>query len=213
MRSKVAIIGKGSVGSAIGAGLERAGYAVQSAGREPGAARDAAAWGDIVVFAVPFGETDRALEGIGAGVVDGKTLIDVRNPLTPDMKLALGCTTSAAEELQKKAPGARVVKAFNTVFAKHMASGEVKGTPITFFAAGDDAEAKRRVLALGGDLGFEPVDAGPLENARWLETLAYFNIQLGLTLKMGTDIGFKLVGVEKAAAAARPRAEPKKSKQ
>jgi predicted dinucleotide-binding enzyme len=86
-----------------------------------------------------------------------------------------------------------VVKAFNTVFAPHMASGQVKGTSLTLLVAGDDPHAKDEVLALGRDIGFDSVDAGPLRNARWLEALGYLNIQLGYMLKMGTEIGFKLI--------------------
>jgi predicted dinucleotide-binding enzyme len=125
--------------------------------------------------------------------VQGKVLLDVTNALTPDFQLALGCTTSGAEELQKKAPQAKVVKAFNTVFAQNMSSGKVKGEKLTLFVAGDDKAAKDLVLDAGKAIGFDPVDAGPLTNARWMETLGYFNIQLGYTLNMGTDIGFKLV--------------------
>ncbi|HVY62353.1 MAG TPA: NAD(P)-binding domain-containing protein [Planctomycetota bacterium] len=206
MKAKVAIIGKGNVGSAIMRGLERVGYDVRAVGKEPGRARETAAWGDMLILAVPFAEIDNSLAEIG-NAVNGKTLIDVTNPLTPDYQLAVGCTTSGAEELQKKAPRAKVVKAFNTVFAQNMATGQVKGTKLTFFAAGDDEGAKREVLEIGRALGFEPVDAGPLEHARWLETLGYFNIQLGYTLKMGTDIGFKVVGVESAPSAARVHAD------
>jgi predicted dinucleotide-binding enzyme len=86
-----------------------------------------------------------------------------------------------------------VIKAFNTVFAEHMDSGRVKNETITLFAAGDDAEAKAAVLQLGREIGFDAVDAGPLKNARWLETLGYFHIQLGYTLKMGTQVEFKLI--------------------
>jgi predicted dinucleotide-binding enzyme len=120
-------------------------------------------------------------------------LLDVTNALTPDYQLALGCTTSGAEELQKKAPEAKVVKAFNTVFAQNISTGKVKGEKLTLFVAGDDKTAKDLVLSAGSAIGFDPVDAGLLKNARWMETLGYFNIQLGYTLKMGTDIGFRLV--------------------
>jgi predicted dinucleotide-binding enzyme len=105
----------------------------------------------------------------------------------------VGGTTSGAEELQKKLPGARVVKAFNTVFAQHMDSGRLDGQPLTAFAAGDDADAKAEVLALECEIGFDAVDAGPLRNARLLEPLGYFNIQLGYGMKMGTDTGFRLM--------------------
>lgn len=203
MKPRIGILGKGNVGSALATGLERVGYQVKAVGKDPAAAREVARWGEVVVFAVPFGEVENALKSVG-DAVDGKVLLDVTNALTPDYQLAVGCTSSGAEELQKKAPTAKVVKAFNTVFAQNMATGQVKGTRLTLFAASDDSPAKETVLSMGRELGFEALDAGPLANARWLETLGYFNIQLGYTLKLGTDIGFKLVGLE-SPAGARPQ--------
>jgi predicted dinucleotide-binding enzyme len=192
MRVKIAVIGKGNVGSALGSGLERAGHEVRTVGKDPTGVRDTAAWAEIVILAVPFPAIDETLRELGDSVA-GKVVVDVTNALTPDYQLALGFSTSGAEELQKKAPTAKVVKAFNTVFAEHMANGQVKGEPLTLFVAGDDRRAKEQVLALGKGMGFDAVDAGPLKNARWLETLGYFNIQLGYMLKMGTQIGFKLI--------------------
>ena len=192
MKPKIGIIGSGNVGTALKRGLEGAGYEVKSAGRDPKGVRATAAWGEMLILAIPFGAMDDALREMG-DAVQGKVLIDVTNVLTPDYQLALGCTTSGAEELQKKAPTAKVVKAFNTVFAQSMSTGKVKGEKLSLFVAGDDGTAKNLVLSAGKDIGFDPVDAGPLMNARWLETLGYFNIQLGYTLKMGADIGFKLV--------------------
>ena len=161
-------------------------------GNEPPRVRETAVWGEVLVLAVPYPAVEQALSEMG-DAVNGKTLVDVSNALTADFRLAVGFTTSAAEELQKKAPGAKVVKAFNTVFAQHMDSGTVNGTSLTLFVAGDEAAAKAQVLSLGKDLGFDPVDAGPLTNARSLEALGYFNIQLGYMLKMGPQIGFKLL--------------------
>lgn len=192
MKPKIGIIGNGNVGSALKRGLERAGYSVRNIGKDPKGVRETAAWGEVVILAVPFSAVDDAIRGMGESV-DGKTLLDVTNVVTSDYQLALGCTTSGAEELQKKAPGARVIKAFNTAFAGHMDTGRVKNEPITLFVAGDDAEAKSTVLQLGREIGFDAVDAGPLQNARWLETLGYFHIQLGYMLKMGTDVEFKLI--------------------
>jgi predicted dinucleotide-binding enzyme len=100
--------------------------------------------------------------------------------------------SSGAEELQKTLPRARGVKAFNTVVAQHLDTGRVGRTPLCAFIAADDAAAKQAVVALAQDLGFEPVDAGPLKKARLLEPLAYLNIQLGYVLGLGTGIGFKL---------------------
>ena len=192
MATKVAIIGRGNVGSALQRGLQRVGWEVRIAGKQPGAVREEGAWSEVIFLAVPFGAIDDTLKELG-DAVKGKVLVDVTNALTPDYQLALGCTTSGAEELQKKASGAKVVKAFNTVFAVHMDKGKVKGETLTLFVAGDDAAAKERVLKLGRDIGFDALDAGPLTNARWLETLGYFNIQLGFTQKLGTETGFRYV--------------------
>jgi predicted dinucleotide-binding enzyme len=190
---KIAIIGKGNVGSALEKGLKRSGHEVRSVGKEPAKVMETASWGEAVILAVPFGAIDAAVEEMGDGV-KGKPLVDVTNALAPDFKLAIGIDTSGAEALQRKAPKAKVVKAFNTVFAQHMATGKVKGQQLTLFVAGDDSDAKRATLELGKGLGFDAVDAGPLTNARWLETLGYFIIQLGFgPVKMGSDIGFKLV--------------------
>jgi hypothetical protein len=111
------------------------------------------------------------------------------------MSLALGFTTSGAEELQRKLPDARVVKAFNTVFAQHMSTGRLGNQSLTAFVAGDDRSAKAVVIELARGIGFDAVDAGPLKNARLLEPLAYLNIQLGYMLKLGTQIGFKLLRI------------------
>jgi predicted dinucleotide-binding enzyme len=192
MKPKIAIIGRGNVGGAIARGLTRAGYAVSTVGNEPQKVGPVAADGDVVFLAVPFARLDETLKE-AAGALAGKVVVDVTNVLTPDHQLALGCTTSGAEQLQRKLPSARVVKAFNTVFAQNMSTGKVNGTKLALFAASDDAAAKQQVLNLGGDIGFDPVDAGPLQNARWLETLGYFNIQLGYAVGMGPNIGFALI--------------------
>jgi len=94
---------------------------------------------------------------------------------------------------QGKLVQSRVVKAFNTVFAHHRDTGRLGDQSLTAFAAGDDAEAKKTLLGLARDIGFDAVDAGPLRNARLLEPFAFFNIQLGYALGMGTQIGFKLL--------------------
>lgn len=192
MKPNIGIIGKGNVGHALLRGCERAGYEAKAVGHYLKGVQGTAAWGEVLVLAVPFAALDETLNEMGDNV-NGKTLVDVTNVVTPDYRLALGCTTSGAEELQKKVPSAKVIKAFNTVFSEHMSRGKVLDEPITLFAAGDDGASKAAVLQLGRDIGFDPVDAGPLQNARWLETLGYFHIQLGYALKMGTEVEFKLV--------------------
>ena len=176
---KVGIIGSGNVGSALARGLQRAGRDVRTTGKDPDEVRDVAAWADVVILAVPFGALDDVASRIRASVGRNTVVIDVTNALTSEMKLALGYTNSGAEELQKKLPGTRVVKAFNTQFAQHMDSGRLGDRPLTVFAAGDDADAKRVALELAKAIGFDAVDAGPLQNARLLEPLGVLNIQLG----------------------------------
>lgn len=187
--TRVSIIGTGAVGKALEAGLQgKGGYEVRSASHDEREVRDAAAWGDVIILAVPLAAVDDVLKTIGDGG-RGKVVVDVTNDFgeTPP--------TSRAEELQAKAPAARVVKAFNTVFAKHMASGKVKGEAVSLFVAGDDASAKKQVMDLGRSIGFLPVDAGPLKNSRFLESLGMLNIKLGFgPSKYGEDIGFRLVG-------------------
>jgi 8-hydroxy-5-deazaflavin:NADPH oxidoreductase len=190
--SKIGIIGDGNVGSALARGLKRAGHEVRTVGKDPGAIRDTAGWGEVVILAVPFGALDDVVKTAGE-VVQGKTVVDVTNALDANMKLAVGFTTSGAEQLQKKLPQSRVVKAFHTVFAQHMDTGKLGDQQLTTFVASDDVSAKTTVLGLARDIGFAAIDAGPLQNARLLEPLAYFNIQLGYALGMGTQIGFKLL--------------------
>jgi predicted dinucleotide-binding enzyme len=192
MKPKIGIIGHGNVGSALERGLRRVGYDVQAVGNDAAAVRACGQDAEVIMLAIPYSAVDETVRELGP-TVDGKVVIDVTNALTPKMEFALGFTTSAAEELQKKITQARVVKAFNTVFAKHMDNGHVDGEELSCFVASDDSKAKMIVSKLARDIGFDPIDAGPLSNARWLETLGYLNIQLGLRVKLGTDIGFKLV--------------------
>ena len=192
MSMKIGIIGDGNVGSALARGFLRAGHDVRAIGRDKQAIRETASWSEIVLLAVPFGAIDNVVRDAGDALA-GKTVVDVTNALDATMNLAVGFTTSGAEELQKKLPKARIVKAFNTVFAQHMDTGRLGDKPLTAFVAADDAAAKKTVLELARGIGFDAVDAGPLKNARLLEPLALFNIQLGYVLNMGTQIGFNLL--------------------
>jgi len=189
---KIGIIGDGNAGSALARGLKHAGHEVRAVGNDGAAVRDTAASSELVVVAVPFGAIDDVVK-TAADALAGKTVVDATNPLDPSMNLAVGFTTSGAEELQKKLPKSRVVKAFNTVFAQNMESGKVGDQRLSAFVASDDEQARKQVVELARGIGFDPVDSGPLKNARLLEPLAYFTIQLGYGLGMGTQIGFKLL--------------------
>lgn len=193
-RPVVGMIGRGNVGKALSQGLARAGYEVESAGKEPPRVRAIAERADVLVLAVPYAERANALREIG-DAARGKVLVDVSNalgerrPEPPDFR-----ATSGAEELQRMAPpGARVVKAFNTVFAQSMGTGQVRGEPLAALVAADDAEAKRLVLDMARGIGFDAIDAGPLRNARWLEALGLLNISLGYEVGHGSGIGFRVV--------------------
>jgi predicted dinucleotide-binding enzyme len=192
MSRHIAIIGKGHVGGALARGLARAGHEVRGLGHDKEAEREAVAAADLVFLAVPYVELEAALADLEE-VLRGKSVVDVTNPLTKDRQLAVGFTTSGAEELQKRLPQTKVVKAFNMVFAQTMESGQAKGQQLTVFVAGDDESTKKTVLDLAAQLGFDALDAGPLRNARLLEPLAYLNIQLGHVLGFGTDAGFKFI--------------------
>lgn len=183
---KIAIIGNGNVGSGLATALGRTGHDVAAHGRgdDLGSAVQAA---DVVVLATPYAA---AAELAKEADFAGKVVIDVSNPVTDDFSgLQLGTTTSAAEEIAARMPGARVVKAFNTVFAQHY-GGDLKlgGLPLQTFVASDDEAARETVKALAAEAGFEPVDAGPLANARYLEPLGFMNIQFGYVLGKGAEI-------------------------
>ena len=193
MKQKIGIIGKGNVGKALQAGVQKAGYETKMIGKG-GGVKDTAAWADVVILAVPFGALDAVAAEIGTAA-NGKPVIDASNVLTKEGGLAVGFTTSGAEQLQKKMPGAHVVKAFNTIFAQNMSTGKVKNTALFMPVAGDDAKAREAVIQIARDIGFDSVDAGPLANARLLEPFGFLNIQLGYVVNkgLGAGIGFSLV--------------------
>jgi len=200
----ITIIGAGNMGSALTQQLTRAGHKVRVvardiaraqalASRHPGsvAAQASAGLGDseAVIIATGYADAIPALRSLGS--LDGKVVIDITNPLTADfMGLTVGHDTSAAEEIAKAMPGAEVVKAFNTLFAQVLAAGPIfaGGQTAPAFYASDSERAKQVVKALIESIGFEPVDAGALKNARYLEPLAALNIYLGYGAGRGTSI-------------------------
>jgi 8-hydroxy-5-deazaflavin:NADPH oxidoreductase len=190
---KIAIIGKGNVGTALHTGLTRAGYETKFGHRDPiEPVADAAKWGEIIILAVPHENADNAIEAIKP-FADGKIVIDVMNAIGPKMELGISCTTSTAEETQKKLPKSKVVKAFNTVFARNQSTAKVGKEQLTAFIAGDDMKAKRTVEELTRDIGFDPIDCGPLKTARYLEAMGILIINLAFVYGMGNKIGYKLV--------------------
>lgn len=187
MATKIGIIGGGNVGSALDKGLQKAGYESRVSHHENVA--EVADGADVVILAVPFGALDDVVKKLGSSINE-KVVIDVTNTVTPKMAFAAQ-PTSGAEELQKKIPTSKVVKCFNTVFAQHMDSGKVDGQTLTAFVASDDEGARDTVLKIGKDIGFDAMNAGPLTNAKHLESLGFFNIQLGYVLGNGVNAGYK----------------------
>jgi 8-hydroxy-5-deazaflavin:NADPH oxidoreductase len=207
---QIAIIGAGNVGRALATSLTRAGHdvtitaehaanaveAASQSGATVGTSNQAAAAGaDVVVLAVQSQAIGQIAADMGSSL-DGKVVIDVSNRPTP---AADGASTSIAEELQTRLPAARIVKAFNTVFASRQASPTVAGISPDGFVAGDDASAKQTVLDVVESIGFRPVDAGSLASARTLEGMAWLNIQRNLTGGTWQD-AWILVGPESVAA-------------
>jgi 8-hydroxy-5-deazaflavin:NADPH oxidoreductase len=194
---KVAIIGAGNVGKALGTSITRAGHEVTIAARHPEHAKEVASEigahpvdspveavtdADVVILAVPYVGAAVEVSGQIRDRVAGKTVVDVTNPMKPDYSGLATEGTSAAEEFQKRLPEANVVKAFNTIFATNQANPNPE---IDGYVAGDDEGAKRQVISLVESIGFSPVDVGPLKAARYLEGMAVINI--GLNAQNGWD--------------------------
>lgn len=192
---KIAIIGKGNVGTALYNGLSKAGHQIKFGHRDPKEnVEDAAKWGEIIILAVPHENAGNAIEKIKP-YATGKIVIDVMNAIGPGMNMGISCTTSTAEQTQKKLPQSYVVKAFNTVFAPNQSTARVGNEQLTAFIAGDKSEAKQTVAQLTKDIGFDPVDCGPLKAARNLEAMANLIINLAYKHGMGNKMGYKLVKV------------------
>jgi 8-hydroxy-5-deazaflavin:NADPH oxidoreductase len=202
----IVIAGAGRVGRALGDGWRKAGHRVTMALREPGsgkatelrqqgfdvaAMKEAAAAGDAIVLALPWSAVATAIPVLGS--LTGKIVIDATNPLTADMALAIGHNDSAGETVARLAPGARVVKAFNTTGANNMADSRYGGGKLMMPIAGDDAKAKATVMSLANELGFEAIDTGPLTMSRHLEPMAMVWIKLALVQNMGRNFGFALL--------------------
>ncbi len=190
---KIAVIGAGNVGRALGSSAVRADHAVILTSRDPDDAaaaaveigaqtsatnRTAAEQSDIVILAVPTDARTAVVSELG-DALSGKIVIDVSNRPTPDATGGTG-PTSMAEELQAQLPLASVVKAFNTTLAARQVEPLVGDIAIDGFVAGDDETAKKTVLDLVASLGFRPIDAGPLLFARTLEGMGWLNISLNM---------------------------------
>lgn len=207
---KVTIIGAGSMGKGLTKQIAKAGHQVTVTARDVSKAQalaqeftnvsaapadQALGSANVVIVATGYADAVPALKSLGD--LTGKVIIDITNPLTADyMGLTIGHSTSAAEEIAKAVPGAHVVKAFNTVFAQILAEGpQLQGKPVPVFYATDSEQARETVRVLIESTGFAPVNAGPLKNARYLESVAGLNIYFGYGAGHGTGIAPAWIGI------------------
>jgi predicted dinucleotide-binding enzyme len=202
---RIGIIGAGRLGSALGKRLVDVGHevlfaggasaekAASTIGAPAGSNRQAAAFGDVIVLAVPFAAIGAALSD--AAPLAGKLLWSCVNAAKPDFSgLAVGFDTSAAEEVAKNAPGAHVVAAVPP-FAEALASGALayeRDLAPSVFICGDDPGAKQLVEQLVRDLGAQPVDAGPLTAARLVEPAMMLLVSIAYA-DVPRDVGLRLL--------------------
>jgi predicted dinucleotide-binding enzyme len=188
--STISIIGAGTMATAVAGRIAKAGHTVEVLNRDPAKARAladklsagattgtyaAAPTGDIVILAVPYGSAAAVVADYG-NALEGKVLIDITNPVAPDLSgLVTPHGSSGAQEIAKGLPAtAHVVKAFNTVFGHVLA----KNGRLDAFIAADDAQAKARVSTFIESLGLRPLDVGGLHMAATLEALGLMMIGL-----------------------------------
>ena len=182
----IAVIGTGDVGGALGPEFAAQGHTIIYGSRDPQRGKvkelvektgdlasattpaEAAAKADIVVLAVPGLMVEEITKSLGD--LSGKIIIDPTNPLERRMnRLEHAVDTSNAEIIQAAAPGAYVVKAFNTLNWKTMVDPSSAGGPVSIPLVGDNGRAKKIVAELVAGMGLEPIDVGPLRDARWVE--------------------------------------------
>ena len=206
----IAILGAGNVGGGLARVWAAAGHdvtfglpnpqsdkaqaAVKALGGKARAAtnKDAVASAQVVALCVPWPQAEAAIRTSGS--LSGKILIDCTNPLAPDLSgLSIGTSTSAGEQVAAWASGAKVVKAFNTIGAANFGNAQFGSQKADGYYCGDDASAKAAVRELVAAAGFDPVDVGPLRNARLLEPLAMLWIDLAVNQRQGINHAFKLL--------------------
>jgi hypothetical protein len=188
---KIAIIGNGRIGGGLARAWQQHGHELAIADRDRASTEQAVRTSDIVVLAVPYAALSDVIAAVPPAAWTGKAVVDCTNAVEHG-QLVFGHTTSAAEELAKKLPGAHVMKSFNAQGAENLANPSYGGVAATNFYCGDDADAKRALRTLIEQIGFEPVDAGPLASARLLEPLMLLWIKSAQAVG-ARDIAFKIL--------------------
>jgi hypothetical protein len=208
---KIAIIGAGNVGKALGGTLVKAGHSVSFSTRNAASSiaaaqatggtaadsiREAVRDADVVILAIPYA----AAQAVAAEVsteAGGKTVIDVTNPTGADGTL-ITKGISAAEELARLMPGARIVKAFNAIFASVQGNPRAHGRELDAFFATDNERVRDTTAELIHSIGFRPIYVGPLARARELEAIASLNIQMQMSGSGDWRSAWVLVGAPNA---------------
>jgi predicted dinucleotide-binding enzyme len=204
---QIGIVGTGRVGGTLGRRFAETGHSVIFGSRRPESdearelakipnarvapPREAAQSAEAIVLATPWTANEQVVRSLGD--LAGKVILDATNPVKPSLDgLEVANTSSAGELVQQWAPGARVVKIFNTIGFGIMANPVFPGGPATLLYCGDDPQAKRIAHDLAAGIGFDPIDAGALSKARVLEPFALLWIGLALG-GYGMDIAFRLM--------------------
>ena len=189
---KIGVIGSGEVAKTLAGGFMKHGHEVTIGTREPaklkdwegknpkgkvGSFGDAAKFGELVVLAVKGSASAEALRVAGASNLSGKPVIDVTNPIADAppvngvLKFFTSLDESLMERLQREFPGAKLVKAFNSVGSACMVNPDFKGGRPTMFICGNDDGAKKTLTGILEQFGWETADMGKAEAARAIEPL------------------------------------------
>lgn len=196
---KIGFLGAGNVARRLGKLMADAGHEVYLSARAPQAGSPAelavldfataAQLSEVVIVALPFDACAEILPLL-ADRLAGKIVIDATNPVAADWSPQAVAEGSAAQAIAASLPQARLVKAFNTIFADTMTPAGIDRPEgrIAVFVASDDGAARTAVATLAASLGFRPRPVGPLRHAAFLEGIAHLNIHVALHEQVGTDL-------------------------
>lgn len=205
---RIAVLGAGNAGGALSKAGVAAGHQVVVSAAHPEHAQQVASTAgglaassnaeavdraDVVILAVPHTAVAGIADELSAALT-GKVVVDSTNPVNDTYSDLVTTGVSAAEELQRRLPGAHVVKAFNSILAGRHGNPVERDLPLDAFIAGDHAAAKDTVGELATSLGYRAIDAGSLRMARALEEMAFLNISLNASHGWAWQTGWKLVG-------------------
>jgi 8-hydroxy-5-deazaflavin:NADPH oxidoreductase len=211
---KIGVLGSGEVGRTLGSGLVALGHQVMMGTRNVakpevqewlrengsraciGSFAEAAAFGDPIFFCIRWSGAENAITLAGNGALAGKVVVDVTNPIDfrkgIPPRSAIGSDTSAGQKIQQWLPASRIVKALNTLSAKHMIDGRLGDERLDMFIAGNDDAAKKSVEVILEAWHWNVHDLGGIEQSILLESFALLSILHGFRTNRWDHL-FKLV--------------------